>query len=108
MVFVQDHLDELLRSAISKPIEVLGNRIVRHAKVPKNLVRASRNPRRGGRRRIPSDPLWTARPFDTRFKTARVASAHAVVLQMWPNALAKLWLDRWDCYFVEIKNVRQK
>jgi hypothetical protein len=80
MVFVQDHLDELLRSAMSKPTEVLGNRIVRHAKVPKDLVRDSRNPRRGGCRRIRSDLLWTARPFDTRFKAARVASTHRCFL----------------------------
>src|SRR5262252_4563952 len=58
---------------MSKPTEVLGDRIVRHAKVPKNLVRDSRNPRRGGRRRICSDLLRTTKPFDTRFKTVQVA-----------------------------------
>src|SRR6266436_6634345 len=47
--FVQDHLDELLQLARSKPTKVLGDRIVRHPKVPKDLVRDSRDPRRGGR-----------------------------------------------------------
>src|SRR5262249_55384821 len=85
MAFVQDHLNQLLRSAMSKPTEVLGNRIVRHAKIPKDLVRDSRNPRRRGRRCISSDLLRTARPFDTRFKAARVASAH----RCFPSEMAK-------------------
>jgi hypothetical protein len=85
MMFAQDHLNELLRSAMSKPTEVLGNRIVRHAKVPKDLVRDSRNLRRRGPRRIRSDLLRAARPFDTPFETTRVASTH----RCFPSEMAK-------------------
>src|SRR5215471_8994423 len=72
--FVQGHLDELLRLAVSKPTEVLGDRVVRHAKVLEDFMRDLRNPRCGGCRHIPSAPLETARPFDTHVETARVAS----------------------------------
>src|SRR5215471_7962195 len=83
MMFVQDHLNEPLRSAMSKSTEVLGDRIVRHAKVAKDLVRDSRDG--GGRRRIRYDLLRNARPFDTRCKTARVAFSH----RCFPSELAK-------------------
>jgi hypothetical protein len=39
-------------------------------------MRDLRNPRRGGRRRILSDLLWTTRPLDTHLKTVQVASTH--------------------------------
>src|SRR5258708_31833535 len=77
--FVQDHLDELLQLAMPEPTEVLGDRIVRHAKVTKDLMRDLRNPRRGGRRRILSDLLWTARSLDTHLKTVQVASSHSLL-----------------------------
>src|SRR6266481_4568411 len=77
--FVQDHLDELLRSAMPKPTEVLDDGIVRHAKVPKDLVGDSRNPRRGRRRHILSDRLGTERSFDTHRRAVQVASSHCLL-----------------------------
>src|SRR5262245_50907628 len=74
--FVQDHLDELLHVAMSKPTEVLGDRIVLHTKVPYDLMIDSWNPRHGGCRRISSDIFSTARSFDTHIKATRVASTH--------------------------------
>src|SRR5258707_9126905 len=66
--FVQGHLDEPLQLAMSKPTEALGDRIVRHAKVPKDLMRDSWNPRCRGCRHIPSELLGSARSFDTHVK----------------------------------------
>src|SRR5215831_3298222 len=94
--FVQGHLDELLRLAVSKPTEVLGDRLVRHAKVLEDLMRDSRNPRCGGCRHIPSAPLVTARSFDSYVKTARVASTHHCFPSDIASALAQKdvkWLE---------------
>src|SRR5258708_14671443 len=77
--FVQDHLDELLQSAMPKPTEVPDDGIVRHAKVPKDLARDSRNPRRGGRQYIVSDLLGTERSFDTHRIAVQVASRHPLL-----------------------------
>ena len=50
-----------------------------HVKVPKDLVRDSRNPRRGRRRRILSDLLGSERSFDTHRKAVQVASTHSLL-----------------------------
>jgi hypothetical protein len=74
--FVQDHLDDLLQLAMSKSTEVPRDGIVRHAEVPKDFVRDSRNPRRRRRRRTQSTLHRTARSFDTYVKVCRVVSTH--------------------------------